>query len=315
MASLESPHLTSRASFQTYSTRYDNTQHFLTDSQSSVGIKPSRSNLAGSVDMTAHPLSNEGPCFTRPPNATSPPPPPLPDIYASSPEDAEEGHLGKESHTIRRVLQNICSICRMKKNATHVESPKGYNPFKHITLEDVERYPEGWSQVSAFQNTDDRLLVFRSFNQLHCRTLQNLQYEISHLERNLHNQDMLSNADSNLRYDLRTIQGPGECSTTTNIYRELERKFQIYDDLLLKTRELTKLRNSPMSSFQELFNFMWTCKPLDKEVLESYFHVDDLVHLSEFDDVTSTVAGACSLITAGSPPPIPTSHWASFRQS
>jgi hypothetical protein len=48
---------------------------------------------------------------------------------------------------------------------------------------------------------------------------------------------------------------------------------------------------------------MWTCKPLGKEVLESYFHVDDLVHLSELDDVTSAVAGACSLITAGSPLP------------
>jgi len=133
MASLESPHLTSRASFQAYSTRHDNTQHFLSDSQSSIGIKPSKSNLASSVDMTAHPLSNEGLCFTRPPNPICPPPRPLPDIFASSPEAAEEGHLGKDSHTIRRVLQHVCSLCRTKKNATHVESPKGYNPFKHIT--------------------------------------------------------------------------------------------------------------------------------------------------------------------------------------
>jgi hypothetical protein len=133
MASLESSHLTSCASFQADSTRHDNTQHFLSDSQSSVGIKPSGSNPAGSVDMTAHPLSNEGPCFTQPPNATCPPPPPLPDIYASSPEDAEEGHLGKGSHTIRRVLQHICSLCRLKKNSTHVGSPKGYYSFKHIT--------------------------------------------------------------------------------------------------------------------------------------------------------------------------------------
>jgi hypothetical protein len=133
MASLESPHLTSRASFQANSIRHDNTHHFLSDSQSSVGIKPSGSNPAGSVDMTAHPLTNEGPCFTPPPNATWPPPPPLSDIYASSPEDAEEGRLGKDSHTIWRVFQHVCSLCRTKKNATHVESPKGYNPFKHIT--------------------------------------------------------------------------------------------------------------------------------------------------------------------------------------
>ncbi|PMD50062.1 uncharacterized protein K444DRAFT_280460 [Hyaloscypha bicolor E] len=234
MASLESAHLTSRASSQAYSTRYDNTQHFLSDSHSSVGIKPSRSNLAGSADMAAHPLSNEGPYFTRPPTATCSPPQSLPDVYASTPEDAEEGHLGKDSDTVRRVLQHLCSLCRMK-NGTHAESPKGYNPFKYATLEDVERYPEGWSQISAFQNIDDRLLIFRSFNQLHCRILQNLQHEISHLERNLHNQDMLNNAGNNLRYGLRTGEGPDEFSTITNIYRELERKFQIYGMLRCNT--------------------------------------------------------------------------------
>jgi hypothetical protein len=138
MASLEPAHLTSRASFQAYSTRYDNTQHFLSDSQSSVGIKPSRSNLAGSVDMTAHPLSNEGPYYTRPPNATCSPPPPLPDIYTSSPEDSEEGQLGKDSNTVRRVLQQLCSLCRMKKNGTHAESPKGYNRFKYATRSSLQ---------------------------------------------------------------------------------------------------------------------------------------------------------------------------------
>jgi hypothetical protein len=177
MASLESAHLTSRASSQSYSTRYDNTRHFLSDSHSSVGIKPSRSHLAGSADMAAHPLSNEGPYFTRPPTATCSPPQPLPDVYASTPEDAEEGHLGKDSDTVRRVLQHLCSLCRMK-NGTHAESPKGYNPLKYATrsfssiypsnfkdilltfaVEDVERYPEGWSQISAFQNIDDRLLI------------------------------------------------------------------------------------------------------------------------------------------------------------
>jgi len=104
-----------------------------------------------------------------------------------------------------------------------------------LAVEDVELYPEGWSQVSAFQNADDRLLIFRSFNQLHCRTLQNLQYEISHLERSLHKQDMLSNAGSNLRYGLRTGEGHDECSTTTNIYRELEKKFQTYGMLKCTT--------------------------------------------------------------------------------
>jgi hypothetical protein len=104
-----------------------------------------------------------------------------------------------------------------------------------LAVENVERYPEGWSQVSAFQNMDDRLLIFRGFNQLHYRILQNLQYEISHLERHLHNQDMLSNTGGDLRYGLRTGEGPDECSMTINIYRELEKKLQTYGMLRCST--------------------------------------------------------------------------------
>jgi hypothetical protein len=37
---------------------------------------------------------------------------------------------------------------------------------------------------------------------------------------------------------------------------------------------------------------MWNQKPLEKESSEWCFHVDDLILLSEFDDVTSAVTAA-----------------------
>lgn len=63
----------------------------------------------------------------------------------------------------------------------------------------------------------------------------------------------------------------------------------ITDDLCLKTSQLTNLRKAPKKSYEELINFMWVRKPMDREHLEMFFHVDDLVLLSEFDDVSSVL--------------------------
>lgn len=57
------------------------------------------------------------------------------------------------------------------------------------------------------------------------------------------------------------------------------------------------MRKAPKKSYQELFKFMWVRKPIDRQHLELYFHVDDLILLSEFDDVTSALTTTCALIT------------------
>jgi len=60
----------------------------------------------------------------------------------------------------------------------------------------------------------------------------------------------------------------------------------------LKLSQLTKLLNIPKKSYQIFFHFMWNQKPLEEQSSEWCFHVDDLVLLSEFDDVTSAVTAA-----------------------
>lgn len=71
------------------------------------------------------------------------------------------------------------------------------------------------------------------------------------------------------------------------------------DDLLLKVRELTKLRNIPRDPYLSFFNYMWNNKPLEKDDSEDwYHHVDDLVMLAESDNVDCILTFAFSRIKA-----------------
>jgi len=98
-----------------------------------------------------------------------------------------------------------------------------------LEVEDVERHPLGWPHVAAFQNVNDGLLIFRSFNQVHCRTLQNLQCEIGYLEEDLQKLDILDQKNPNMQYRLTSGQHQeGWDATKKNMFRELERKLQTY---------------------------------------------------------------------------------------
>jgi hypothetical protein len=68
----------------------------------------------------------------------------------------------------------------------------------------------------------------------------------------------------------------------------------------LKASQLAKLRNIPRQNAKQLFDFIWEHGPLDQETSKSYLKVDDLVLLSEFDNVTSAVATAWAFIEASS---------------
>jgi hypothetical protein len=134
MASLASSHLTRRASFDAYSARYDKAQHYLHKPSKSMDIEPSRSSLAGSVDMTTHSLSNQLSDLLLPARTTCPPPPPLQKGYASSLGGAEEGKAGHDSHVVRRVFQYLCFICKTKEDGKNSEPKIPQSPLiKHTT--------------------------------------------------------------------------------------------------------------------------------------------------------------------------------------
>jgi hypothetical protein len=133
MASLASSRLTRPTSFDAYSARYDETQHYLHRPRKSMGIEPSRSNLAGSVEITANSLSSQEFGSIRLPNPHCPPSPLL-ECYAPSLGDAEGGFVRKYPRMVRRVLQYIGSVCRMKEDDQYSEPAIPQSPLiKHTT--------------------------------------------------------------------------------------------------------------------------------------------------------------------------------------
>ena len=116
--------------FQGYSARYDETQRYLLNSQESIGIKPSRSKLAGSIDLTSNPLSNEESQSRQPPKYAHRPCPPLAKNYASSLGNAEEGNVQEVPHIVWRILSHWPFI-RVKEDRADSATP--YTMFKYIT--------------------------------------------------------------------------------------------------------------------------------------------------------------------------------------
>jgi hypothetical protein len=96
------------------------------------------------------------------------------------------------------------------------------------TAKCLENSPGGWPELSTFQNLHSQYLIFRSFGQIHCRLLLNLQAEIEILERTLSNLDK-QDETPDLQYKLRSSkhQEGWDCSTK-NILRELEDKVLKY---------------------------------------------------------------------------------------
>ncbi|KAE9379711.1 hypothetical protein N431DRAFT_451543 [Stipitochalara longipes BDJ] len=302
MASLKSSHENTHPSLKGHPARVDEARPYLPPCAS---IEPSRSTLAGSFDVTTHPSSNQE-SIVRPLSATAVPPPPSSNLYAASLKDAEDCRKWKPANILQRSLSHIRSIRSIKAEGTDWDSDWGlewgsdWDPnwkTKHITGDDIHQYPNGFPRLAAFQNANDSFLIFRGFNQLHCRVLQNLQCEISYLEKALQEQDAVDNATMALHYRLRS--GKHEESWDRGkkeLLYQLELKLQVYDDFCFKTSQMTKMRKIPKKSYAKLLRFIWMFKPLDEEDQDSFWHVDDLVLLSEYDDVTSAMATACNLI-------------------
>jgi hypothetical protein len=107
--------------------------------------------------------------------------------------------------------------------------PKGCMlKYRNITLIRDTYSPPGWPEIAAFQNLHSQYLIFRSFGQIHCRLLLNLQAEIEILDKALSNLDKRDEA-RDLEYKLRSSehQDGWDCSTK-NILRELEDKVLKY---------------------------------------------------------------------------------------
>jgi hypothetical protein len=162
MSSIKSSPARGRSlSFEAYSGRNDKNQLDLRSARWSMGIEPSTSDLAGSIDVIFHAESNTHSQSVIPPKfiegqVTSPrpppqpmlqpcPPPPPPPIqagnitrqgFASSLEEAEEGKAQKFHGVIFRTLRgprHLRNIFGVKNDDNHSKLEQSDIDIKHVT--------------------------------------------------------------------------------------------------------------------------------------------------------------------------------------
>jgi hypothetical protein len=165
---------------------------------------------------------------------------------------------------------------------------------------DDETYPLGWPRLAAFQNQSHSCAVYRRFGLLFCRSLLQLQGELTFLEKKLHKLDTDDNADINMHYRLRSSDDEESWDPAQrNILKEIQEKLSIYGetlrtgvafegkkrfaelmsagDLLDKDARLRQLGPAPARNHQNVYNWMNYHKPLEKGHDEFIFRKEDFI--------------------------------------
>ncbi|KAK5137338.1 hypothetical protein LTR08_008915 [Meristemomyces frigidus] len=178
------------------------------------------------------------------------------------------------------------------KAAKECESSERKDEYTTITRS-LDEAPEGYSKVATFQSSDRSFLQYRGFAYLHCRVLSGLQNGIERLEQNLDeldkwdvahggarklkNQDKdesLSSKDLAAGFYERHVK-----QTRPEILVELKAKLLEYDELLLKTKEISSLRRPATRDSESVRTWFRDQEPIVRREAQFIRHKEDIVTL------------------------------------
>ncbi|KAF8851979.1 hypothetical protein BDZ45DRAFT_730490 [Acephala macrosclerotiorum] len=164
-------------------------------------------------------------------------------------------------------------------------------PFKQ---ESVNDYPEGYPQLAALVSSDDTFAIFRKFGRTSSRVLLHLQSEIATLEEKLSDLDRTdADGDSPTAYRLKsTRHKEGWDTKQRDIIHQLQEKFAIYYDLLLKDNQLRVLGPPLKRHHRYLFYWIEGKKPVIEGEDDWILHQDDLVQLANIDHFQSFLSSS-----------------------
>lgn len=103
----------------------------------------------------------------------------------------------------------------------------------HCWFSLVERYPQGFPRLAAFQDSSSDLAIFRRFGTAHCRLLMHLQCEITSIIKELDELD-ISDSEGGMLYRLRRNEWyEGLDRTQKDLLEKLQGKILIYGKISL----------------------------------------------------------------------------------
>jgi hypothetical protein len=145
----------------------------------------------------------------------------------------------------------------------------------------VEKTPNGFPRLAAFQSSEANFSVYRSFSYLHSRVLLDLQDEITTLEKELDDIDWEDYDEEPARLksrDFDVSQPEGECSRRV-ILREIKAKLMEYDEVLIKARTLESFQKPSDRNYRSVRRYCHNQKPLMDAEMDAIRSKEDIVSL------------------------------------
>lgn len=215
----------------------------------------------------------------------------------TGPSSSDNASNGKSSRATT-LVPSPTEPQAQKRVFSAEEVHQGINATKTIPL---HKYPIGYPQQAAFQSSESSWSIYRGFSYLHSRVILQLQDEIRCLEKKLmdtEEMDLENNDGKRLRSrnsDLLQAGREKVESVRAKLLQAIQEKLVIYDDLLVKARDLNAFQRPSNRDYRSFRTWFWNVKPLNYELEEEFIRRrEDLVSLrlgrewSSFDGMIET---------------------------
>ncbi|TVY91318.1 hypothetical protein LAWI1_G004589 [Lachnellula willkommii] len=175
-----------------------------------------------------------------------------------------------------------------KEERDEYNKRQGYDKIKY---DDVHHHPEGLAQLACFMNSNDDWAIFRRFGYLSTRVLNQLQIELTDLEKELNDLDDKDAADPLMKKRLRGYEGFGGWNNSQlELLSRIRQKLSEFYDLLLRDSQVRDLGKAPPRHYRGLFNWVFGEHPLCPGKEDFIFHAEDFVSVAKHSDKGAPLA-------------------------
>ncbi|KAH8597950.1 hypothetical protein B0O99DRAFT_684650 [Bisporella sp. PMI_857] len=177
----------------------------------------------------------------------------------------------------KRVIQGWSPFMNREEKIKY-DQIHGYDK---LTYTQVDKCQKGFSQLSAFIDSDDEFAIARRFGSLSSRVLIQQAIDLADLEQELNELDAADMASEVMKFRLHGLEGfPGWDAKQRELMGNIQRKLREYKECLLLDANVRALGQASPSQHRAVFTWMWNEKPL-AEGKDRFIHcADDFVVLN-----------------------------------
>ncbi|KAH8799915.1 hypothetical protein F5882DRAFT_514544 [Hyaloscypha sp. PMI_1271] len=196
-------------------------------------------------------------------------------------DENPESQVSFVKTTWRRLSGGFGTVWMFWKSANEQKQIKKERGHDRFLREKIDEYPDGFSRLAAFVNSDDDFAMARSFGYCHTRVLLELQVEVTELEKALFALDKKDEANPAMKNRRRSTKHKENADTEyKELMSELKTKLKEYDETVQKFMFLKSLGPPLERNHRSYFNWIWRNKPLSKGYYDYIYHASDFVSLS-----------------------------------